>query len=630
MSSYLSPNKGEGAWAATERVAAAAAAAAAARAQHPPSLHYGAAGSPRAVSPASDARGGSSVLLPSTSASNRYESPLYRYGGGGGGGGASEQQHAASQAWRELSPPRYKVEGSPVQSASSVRDRTSPRSYRSPQLAGAAAAAHHHRSPTARVQPPPDRDLERLSRAADHRAQEIARLTTQAEQLSSKYATSSTLAAAAASGGASPSQHPYSAVRFTKGMRVRAASELTVRKVRAVAVGDLGVVYGPSDDTYLPTGVNVEWDHRRDGGSRRINVLPSDIELCFASPQPPPPLPTTAAATAAAAAVAYRAQQAASVAAAAVAAASPLRLSPATATAAYEAAAVVQQQRASPLRGPSSSPSSPQDDPQLQELEHLRHEAQAQRLQEEARMRTMEDACVLEEARLVHLSRMVKEEESRLTELQRQSHRIMQDRESPQRPTSPRAAYPDPEAAQPPPPPTPQRREGGAERSPAAAGVAEEAKSVGAPTPARTTTAEEEECKRQQQHAQRLNTPPTHEIEANPMSALVWLFPPPPLLWHTSTDTHAVDPSQEFQGWWRPRLEADTLRTRVGRRSLPVCAHGRRRPARAVRGPRARPRARAARAGALGDPRVRERGREHPGAHGGLRQPARQAHRPLP
>eukprot|EP01063_Lacrimia_lanifica_P027567 TRINITY_DN3886_c0_g2_i1.p1 TRINITY_DN3886_c0_g2~~TRINITY_DN3886_c0_g2_i1.p1 ORF type:complete len:1313 (+),score=391.99 TRINITY_DN3886_c0_g2_i1:43-3981(+) len=61
------------------------------------------------------------------------------------------------------------------------------------------------------------------------------------------------------------------------GARVAAVSELWVKGVRAVKVGDLGTVVGGSDDPYLQDGVNVRWDARRDGLQRHINVLYSDV-----------------------------------------------------------------------------------------------------------------------------------------------------------------------------------------------------------------------------------------------------------------------------------------------------------------------------------------------------------------
>ena len=192
--------------------------------------------------------------------------------------GQGQNQNGQKDAWRELSPPRF-LETS-GHSPSSMRDIGSPVTpgFRSPH------------TPHTPHTPGGESELARLTRAADARAQEIAILTSKAEQLSNTYSS------LRGSNFAPPTQtHSYRAtspssplrgtnaspVRFIKGMRVRAASELTVRKVQAVAVGDLGVVFGPSDDPQLPGGVNVQWDRRRDGGERRINVLPSDIEVCF-------------------------------------------------------------------------------------------------------------------------------------------------------------------------------------------------------------------------------------------------------------------------------------------------------------------------------------------------------------
>eukprot|EP01060_Flectonema_neradi_P039779 TRINITY_DN8895_c0_g1_i1.p1 TRINITY_DN8895_c0_g1~~TRINITY_DN8895_c0_g1_i1.p1 ORF type:complete len:873 (+),score=190.11 TRINITY_DN8895_c0_g1_i1:49-2667(+) len=100
-------------------------------------------------------------------------------------------------------------------------------------------------------------EIARLSMAADIRAGEIARLTDKTERLGERLASARS--------------------RFSRGTPVRATAELTVRGVQAVAIGDTGVVFGPSDDLSLKNGINVQWDMRRDGGSRRINVLQTDI-----------------------------------------------------------------------------------------------------------------------------------------------------------------------------------------------------------------------------------------------------------------------------------------------------------------------------------------------------------------
>eukprot|EP01059_Diplonema_ambulator_P005799 TRINITY_DN15583_c0_g1_i1.p1 TRINITY_DN15583_c0_g1~~TRINITY_DN15583_c0_g1_i1.p1 ORF type:complete len:791 (+),score=55.17 TRINITY_DN15583_c0_g1_i1:275-2647(+) len=108
------------------------------------------------------------------------------------------------------------------------------------------------------------------------RAGEIARLGGKAEMLRTQITT----------------MREGSMRRLTPGTRVRAVSELTVRGIQAVAVGDLGVVHGPSDDPSLHEGINIRWDCRRDGGTRRINVLISDIDpvpeyvASHASPSP--------------------------------------------------------------------------------------------------------------------------------------------------------------------------------------------------------------------------------------------------------------------------------------------------------------------------------------------------------
>eukprot|EP01063_Lacrimia_lanifica_P019758 TRINITY_DN27187_c0_g1_i1.p1 TRINITY_DN27187_c0_g1~~TRINITY_DN27187_c0_g1_i1.p1 ORF type:complete len:1173 (+),score=481.09 TRINITY_DN27187_c0_g1_i1:73-3591(+) len=131
-------------------------------------------------------------------------------------------------------------------------------------------------SPPRGTSPGRDRnhELNRLSKAADQRADQIARLANKAEMLSHQVNNMRQ-----SSGNVSTPKHPRT--NFPRGMRVAAASELTVRAIQAVAVGDLGTVHGPSDDPYLVGGVNVLWDRRRDGGTRRINVLPDDIKPVY-------------------------------------------------------------------------------------------------------------------------------------------------------------------------------------------------------------------------------------------------------------------------------------------------------------------------------------------------------------
>ena len=117
-------------------------------------------------------------------------------------------------------------------------------------------------------------EITRLTIAADIRAGEIARLTDKTERLGERLASARS--------------------RFVRGAAVRATAELTVRGVQAVAIGDTGVVFGPSDDLSLKNGVNVQWDMRRDGGNRRINVLQTDIVPLDSSPRhdlPSSPVP---------------------------------------------------------------------------------------------------------------------------------------------------------------------------------------------------------------------------------------------------------------------------------------------------------------------------------------------------
>eukprot|EP01064_Diplonema_japonicum_P020045 TRINITY_DN2905_c0_g1_i1.p1 TRINITY_DN2905_c0_g1~~TRINITY_DN2905_c0_g1_i1.p1 ORF type:complete len:800 (+),score=187.89 TRINITY_DN2905_c0_g1_i1:233-2632(+) len=108
----------------------------------------------------------------------------------------------------------------------------------------------------------PPRTQEYASRAGYTRSGELARLSGKAEALRDQIT----------------NLRGESHRRINAGTRIRAVSELTVRGIQAVAVGDCGVVHGPSDDPSLQGGINVHWDCRRDGGTRRINVLVTDIE----------------------------------------------------------------------------------------------------------------------------------------------------------------------------------------------------------------------------------------------------------------------------------------------------------------------------------------------------------------
>ncbi|KAJ9466633.1 hypothetical protein DIPPA_17662 [Diplonema papillatum] len=166
-------------------------------------------------------------------------------------------------------------------------------------------------------------DMSRFALAAEQRAEEINRLANKAEMLGQQVASlrngytsprqngqyhdkrqytspykspvqtrqHTSPRVAAPSQRYQPPQNSPQLIRFPRGTRVRAAAELTVRGIQAVAVNDTGTVHGPSDDPSLVEGINIQWDKRRDGGTRRINVLPTDIEpLASASPLPYQPI----------------------------------------------------------------------------------------------------------------------------------------------------------------------------------------------------------------------------------------------------------------------------------------------------------------------------------------------------
>ena len=78
----------------------------------------------------------------------------------------------------------------------------------------------------------------------------------------------------------SPKRSPARSVSspFSPGNRVQAIANLSVRGSVVISTSTPGTIFGPSDDPHLPTGLNVEFDHRHDGSNRRINVALNDIE----------------------------------------------------------------------------------------------------------------------------------------------------------------------------------------------------------------------------------------------------------------------------------------------------------------------------------------------------------------